>query len=169
MFEKPGISYAVMALLLVLPQSIFVIGDYLAWGIRFPFFRWQDSSYGTSIIPLNREIMFVLNGQVGGRTAIATWIWLAGFLLLVAAAALVISWQFLGNRGHARYPGPLIVITGILFLAWGFVQYGPLLFGPGGYAIPVGVPVLWYCGWQFMLAGKAAAGEEEAPLTPSGS
>jgi hypothetical protein len=169
MFEKPGISYAVMALLLVLPQSIFVIGDYLAWGIRFPFFRWQDSSYGTSIIPLNREIMYVMSGQIGGRTAIATWIWLAGFLLLVAAAALVISWQFFGNRGHARYPGPLIVITGILFLAWGFVQYGPLLSGPGGYAIPVGVPVLWYCGWQFMRAGKAAAGGEEAPLTPSGS
>ena len=25
-----------------------------------------------------------------------------------------------------------------------------LLGSPLGYAIPVGVPVLWYCGWQFM-------------------
>jgi hypothetical protein len=168
MFRQPRFSYAVMALLLVLPQSLFVIGNYMAWGIRFPFFRWQDSSYGSSLITLAREISYVLSGQVGGRTALATGIWLAGALILLAAAVLVISWHHLGNRDHARYIGPLILATGLLFLLWGMVQYGPLLSGSSGYAIPVGVPVLWYCGWQFLKAAKDGAEEENRePLTPS--
>jgi hypothetical protein len=157
MFEKSGISYAVIALLVVLPQSLYVIGDYIAWGIRFPLFRYQDSTFGSSIIPLTNELGYVLNGTVGGRTAIATCIWLAGVILLLAAAALVISWHGLGNPDHARYIGPLLFLAGGLFLTWGLVQYGLLLSGPSGYAIPVGVPIIWYCGWQFMQAGKLAA------------
>jgi hypothetical protein len=164
MFEKPRISYIVMVLLLFLPQSLYVIGDFAAVGIRFPFFRWQESSMGNSLIPLTKELGYVLDGVVGGRTAIATWIWLAGVILLVAAFALVISWHGFGNPGHARYIGPLLFITGGLFLVWGMVQFGLLLRGLSGYAIPVGVPILWYCGWQFMQDAKAVA----APVTPSG-
>jgi len=154
-----------MALLLVLPQVPYVIGEFMAVGIRFPFFRWQESVYGTSYIPITREIEYLLSGVIkwttpsGGinPTAMGTVVWIAGLVFLLAAVAMVISWHLLGKSGHARYAGPLLVITGVLFLAWGMVQYGPLLYGPSGYAIPVGVPILWYCGWQFMKAGKAAA------------
>ncbi|HVN66689.1 MAG TPA: hypothetical protein VMT31_08770 [Methanomicrobiales archaeon] len=156
MFGQPRFSYTVMALLLVLPQNLYVIGDYIAWGIRFPFFRLQDSVYGSSFIPIHRELVYILAGQVRGGTVLATILWLAGVILLLAAAALVVSRHQLGYTGHARYPGPLLVTTGILFLAWAVVQYGPLLSGPGGYAIPVGVPILWFCGWQFMEEGKEA-------------
>jgi hypothetical protein len=158
MFEKPRISYPVMALLFVLPQSLYVIGDYIAWGVRFPLFRWQDSAYGTSLIPLTRELEYVVGGQLGGRTALATGIWLAGLLALVAASVLLISWHQLSNPGHARYIGPLLFVAGGLFLAWGMVQFGLLLSGISGYAVPIGVPILWYCGWQFMQDVKAAEG-----------
>jgi hypothetical protein len=164
MFRQPRYAYAVMALLIVLPQALYVIGDYMAVGIRFPFFRWQESAYGTSIIPVTSEVAYLQSGIIGwttlaggyNRTALATVVWIAGLAVLIAAAAMVISWHLLGNSGHARYAGSLLIATGILFLLWGMVQYGPLLHGPTGYAIPVGVPVLWYCGWQFMKAAEAA-------------
>jgi hypothetical protein len=146
-----------MVLLFILPQSLYVIGDYMAWGIRFPLFRYQDSSYGSSIISVVRELQFVIMGSVGGlgsRTAIATYLWWAGLVVLFAAAVLIISWHLLDNPDHARYPGPLILITGCLFLLWAVAQYGPLFFGPSGYSIPVGVPILWYCGYQFIQAAK---------------
>jgi MFS superfamily sulfate permease-like transporter len=95
-------------------------------------------------------------GSAVGRTAIATYLWLAGVIILIAAAVLVISWQVLDNMGHARYPGPLIIVTGVIFLVWALVQFGPLFYGPLGYSIPVGVPFLWYSGYQFMQAAKKA-------------
>ena len=156
MFEQPRFSYPVLALLLLMPQGLFVVGEFMAWGIRFPFLRWQDSAFGPSVIPLNRELTYILNGTVGGRTAFASGVWLAGVILLVAAAALVVAWQSFGIAGLASYPGPLVALTGVFFLAWAMVQYGPLLSGPSGFGIPFGVPLLWYCGWQFTKDGKEA-------------
>lgn len=174
MFDRPRTSLGILALLLLLPQSIYVIGDYLAIGVRFPFFRLQmafqtvsgsGNSTGTDVtmstITVARECQYIFAGIIRdflGKTAIATYIWLAGLAVLILAAVLVASWQFLDNDGHARYPGPLILISGGLFLTWGMVQFGPLLFGPAGYSIPVGVPFLWYCGYRFMQEAK---GEEE--------
>jgi len=177
MLERPRGSLPILALLLLLPQSVYVIGNYLAIGIRFPFFRFQASSLsglnpGTmdlgrvSVITVVRELRYLTSGIIpwttsSGRfnsTAIATLIWLAGLVLLVLSAGLVISWQVLGNHNQAKIPGPLIIVAGLLFLLWAITQYGLLFFGPSGYAIPVGVPVLWYCGYQFIQAGK---GEEK--------
>jgi len=157
MFEQPRVSYAVMALLFILPQSLYAFSGYIAWGIRFPLFRLQYSDYGSSVISLFQELQYVIRGTIGGlgsRTAIATYLWLAGAVLLFAAAALIVSWHLLDNTSHARFPGPLIIITGVLFLFWGMVQFGPLFSGPSGYSIPVGVPILWYCGYQFIQAAK---------------
>ena len=167
MFERPRISYVIMVLLFILPQSMYVIGDYMAVGIRFPLFRWQESGFGTSIIPVFREVGYLSSGtlkwmtspvnstaQTYNPTAIATVIWVAGLILLLAAAVMVLSWHFLDNPEHARYPGPLIILTGVLFLVWAMVQYGPFFSGPSGFSIPVGVPILWYCGYQFIQAAK---------------
>jgi hypothetical protein len=169
MFEKPRISYAIMFLLFVLPQTLYTIGRdpyILAVGIRFPLFRWQQAFGGTSIISVVRELQYVINGNVGslwGRTAIATYIWLGGVILLFAAAALVISWHYLDNPDHAGYIGPLLFITGGLFLVWGLVQYGLSFSAPSGYFIPVGLPVLWYCGYKFMQDTKEEAVGEAVP------
>lgn len=170
MFDRPRTSLGILALLLLLPQSIYVIGDYLAFGIRFPFFRFQlafqsvsgpgDGAAGNltvSTITIMRELQFISMGFVGkvlGKTAIATYVWLAALGFLILAAVLVISWQFLDNREHAQYPGLLILVSGGLFLLWTMVQYGPLLFGPSGYSIPVGLPVFLYTGYQFIEAVK---------------
>jgi hypothetical protein len=177
MFDRPRGSLPILAfLLLLLPQSIFVIGDYLAIGIRFPFFRYQlvmqsvdvggstETTIAPSIITVVRELQFVLQGIVGspfGKTALATYIWLAGLVVLIVAAILVISWQVLDKPSHAPYPGPLLFVAGGLFILWALVQFGPLFYGPVGYSIPVGIPFLWYCGYEFMRAAKAAKTEEE--------
>jgi len=172
MFERPRTSLPVLALLLLLPQSIYVIGDYLAIGIRFPFFRYQMALQGmgngteafwrVSVILVPRELEYLTSGIIRWQTstgqfnptAIATLVWLAGLAVLILAAALVVSWQLLGNDEQAPFPGPLLILTGFLFLVWAMVQYGPLFSGPGGYSIPVGVPLLWFCGYQFMQAAK---------------
>ena len=162
MFGRPRISYVVMVLLFILPQSLYVIGNYMAVGIRFPLFRYQFSEYGTSFIPVNREVGFITSGIIKwtttagtpSPTAVATLIWVSGLVVLIAAAALILSRHLLGNHAHARFVGPLIILAGVLFLIWAMVQYGPFFSGPSGYSVPVGVPILWYCGYQFMREAK---------------
>jgi hypothetical protein len=173
MLDRPGTSLPVLALLLLLPQSVYVIGDYMAVGVRFPFFRYQLTYQGIaalvngsatdatiSTITIVRELQYILTGNVGstlGKTAIATYLWLAGLCVLVLAVVFVLSWQLLGNEIHARYPGPLILASGGLFLIWGMVQFGPLLSGASGYFVPVGFPVFMYTGYRFLRD----TGEEE--------
>jgi len=170
MFDRPSRSLPLLALLFIVPQSLFVIGDYIAVGLRFPLFRVQlvfqgitqpDGSLTTAITPsiitIIKEIQFIPSGMVGpvfGRTAVATYVWLAGLIVLLAAAALVISWQVLDNPDHSRYPGPLIFLAGGLFLVWAVIQFGVFFSGPVGYSIPVGVPFLWYSGYQLIQATK---------------
>jgi hypothetical protein len=174
MFDRPRTSLPILALLLILPQNIYVIGDYLAVGIRFPFFRYQltfqsisGPGDGTatdvtmSTITVARELQYIFVGVIRdslGKTAFATYIWLAGLVVLVLAAVLVISWQLLDNEIHAPYPGPLILVSGGLFLVWGMVQFGPLLYGPSGYTLPVGLPAILYTGYRFL---QDAREEEE--------
>jgi hypothetical protein len=182
MFDTPRSSMGILVLLLILPQSIFVIGDYIAVGIRFPFFRLQvmlQSASGSGnvtqanpvfySITIARELQYITRGIVGnvlGRTAVATYLWLAGLVILILSAVLVLSWQYFGYDDHARYPGPLIVLTGMLFLISAMVQYGPLLSGPSGYSVPVGIPLLWYCGYQFLQAAKGVAGDHKGDQDP---
>ena len=170
MFDRPSRSLPLLALLFIVPQSLFVIGDYIAVGIRFPFFRFQlvfqvitqpDGSLTTAITPsiitVIKEMQFIPSGMVGsalGRTAVATYVWLAGLIVLLASAALVLSWQVLDNPDHNRYPGPLIFLAGGLFILWAIIQFGFFFSGPVGYSIPLGVPFLWYCGYQFIQAAK---------------
>jgi len=174
MLDRPRTSLGILAILLFLPQSIYVIGDYLAIGIRFPFFKVQlvlqavngtgnTTAVNTIAQPITifREIQYITAGMVGnilGRTAVATYIWVAGLVILLLAAVLVFSWQVHDHDEHARYPGPLVIVSGGLFLLWGMVQYGPFLFGPDGYSIPIGVPLFWFIGYQFIRAAQA---EEE--------
>jgi hypothetical protein len=178
MFDRPRGSIPILVLLFLLPQSVFVIGDYLAVGLRFPLLRAQlvmqsvtlsggstETTIAPSIITVVRELQFVVQGIVGspfGKTAIATYIWVAGLAVLIIAAVLVISWQVLGNPDHARYPGPLLFLGGALFIVWAIVQFGPLFYGPVGYSLPIGIPFLWYCAYQFTEAakGKGEAGDE---------
>ena len=160
----------VMLLLLLLPQSIFVIGDYIAFGIRFPFFRLQMmlvgapgmgnvTQPGTLVYPITivRELQYIPRGLVGnalGKTAIATYLWFAGLLVLILAAILVLAWQYFEREDLARYPGLLVILTGVLFLLSAMAQYGPLLYGVAGYSVPIGVPILWYFGYEFVQAAK---------------
>ncbi len=174
MFDSPRTSLGILALLLFLPQSVYVIGDYLATGIRFPFFKIQlvfqavngpgnTTAVNTIVQPVTifRELQYIparMVGNVLGRTAVATYIWVAGLVILLLAAVFVFTWKVHDHDEHARYPGLLIIASGGLFLIWGMAQYGPLLFGPGGYSIPIGVPIFWYTGYQFIRAAQA---EEE--------
>ena len=133
---------ALLAAVLLLPANIYVIGDAVGAGLRFPLFLYQDTAYGASLIPVWREISYVTSGLIGGRSAVSILLWVFGTALLVAAIA-----YFAARRQEDyevfRKPLALLVSGGaVAYLLSCVAQYGPTLYGPAGFAVPVGVPLI---------------------------
>ncbi|KAF5046606.1 hypothetical protein DSECCO2_469000 [anaerobic digester metagenome] len=133
---------ALLAAALLLPANIYAIGGAIGAGIRFPLFLYQDTTYGASLIPVWREISYITSGTIGGRSAVSILLWVLGTALLVAAIV-----YFAARRKDCyeavRKPLALLVAGGAAaYLLSCVAQYGPTLYGPAGFAVPVGVPLL---------------------------
>lgn len=149
---------ALLAATLLLPANIYAIGNAVGAGLRFPLFLYQDTTYGASLIPVWQEISYVTSGTIGGRSAVSILIWVLGTALLVAAIA------YFAARREERYetfrkPLALLVAGGaVAYLLSCVAQYGPTLYGPAGFAVPVGVPLL------LGVAGYIVTAEEDDEL-----
>jgi len=131
-----------LAAVLLLPANIYAIGDGIGAGIRFPLFLYQDTTYGASLIPVWQEISYVTSGIIGGRSALSILLWALGTALLVVAAGYLVY-----SRGEAitairKHLALLVAGGAVAYLLSCVAQYGPTLYGPAGFAVPVGVPLL---------------------------
>jgi len=151
---------APLLLLFLVPLNIYVIGDWIGTGVQWALFRYQDTSYGASFITLDREIWYITSGLITGKSAVSISLWVAGAVLLVISfIALAV---FVAERmdEHIQIPGLMVIVSGILLLLSSIVQYGPLLFGPAGFSVPVGIPLVWVVGWLIFLQDKLEQHEE---------
>ncbi|WP_067073356.1 hypothetical protein [Methanoculleus horonobensis] len=153
---------ALLAAALLLPANIYAIGNGIGAGLRFPLFLYQDTAYGTSLIPVWREISYITSGTIGGRSAVSILLWVLGTTLLIAAIV-----YFAARRKDcyeaARKPLALLVAGGaVAYLLSCVAQYGPTLYGPAGFAVPVGVPLI------LAVAGYVMTAEEDDVLEDEG-
>ncbi|MDD1703387.1 MAG: hypothetical protein LUQ31_10450 [Methanoregula sp.] len=168
---RPWFPLACECILCLIPLNIYVIGDYLATGVQWAFFRYQESPLGNSLIPLSRDATYVTGGVLVGSSAVSIILWIAGALLLLAALGLTI----LACAG--KYPplpdtkiliktaGALTISTALLFLFAMFVQYGLMLHSEHGLSIPLGVPIILVTGAWLLhgnVTGKAPCTRNEA-------
>ncbi|MEN6443392.1 MAG: hypothetical protein ABFC71_06555 [Methanoregula sp.] len=136
--------------LFLIPINIYVIGDWLATGVQWGLFRYQQSYFGNSLIFFTKDIYFINNGMIYGRSALASaMVGIATFLLLLACIFLILAFQC-ENGAYVRAAAIITLTTGCLFLIADMIQYGALFHGPAGFVIPVGVPVILVCGlWMY--------------------
>lgn len=138
---------ALLAAALLLPANIYAIGDAVGAGLRFPLFLYQDTTYGASLIPVWREISYVTSGLIGGRSAVSILLWVLGTALLIAAIAYF-AVKREDDYETFRKPLALLVAGGaVAYLLSCVAQYGPTLYGPAGFAVPVGVPLILGVAW----------------------
>ena len=154
------------ALIFCVPVSVYVIGSMLGAGVQFPLFRYQETYMGMNVITIFRDLQYVLEGTIAGRSALMPLFWLGGVLFGLAGFVFVA----VPSRMHTMYSphrgGICIMAAGILYLLAMIAQYGPTLSSSGGFAIPVGVPVLLAAGWLIwsgMLFPNSAEDDENLP------
>jgi hypothetical protein len=85
MEERFRISSILQLFLFFIPMNIYVIGEELGSGIQWFFFRYQQTTMGSGLVLLNREIVYVAKGFLTGKSAISIYLWLVGVGLIVIA------------------------------------------------------------------------------------
>ena len=148
-------------ILFLIPLNIYVIGDWIGTGIQWALFRYQDTSYGTSFITLFRETEYVTSGIIAGKSAVSISLWVAGAFLLVISCIVLAVMIAEEMDEHIQVPGLMVIAAGILLLLSCMTQYGPLLSGPAGFSVPVGVPLVWAVGWLIFIQDRPEQHEDE--------
>ncbi|HOB44263.1 MAG TPA: hypothetical protein PLK04_12355 [Bacillota bacterium] len=154
-----------LLLALLLPVEIYVIGDALGAGIQCPLFRYQETYLGSSTITILRDLDYVAFGIISGRSALSILLRVCGSALLIAAA-IYLAWKWQEDYDSFRKPLALLVAgAGVAYLLSCIAQYGPTLYGPAGFAVPVGVPLILAVAWYIVRVEEddelGYEGEEE--------
>jgi hypothetical protein len=152
---------ALQCLLFLIPLNIYVIGDWMATGIQWALFRYQESYMGNSLILLNRDLLYTLTGVLTGKSAIPILLWFIGAVLLVISFfILIFAWN--NEEPVALKKSAVLTIAGgLLFLLAMFFQYGILLHGEKGFSIPFGVPLILFTGWLIYCWSNEGKNEKE--------
>ncbi len=135
-------SFILQILVFLIPLNIYMWGDWIIVDLQWAFFRFQSSPYGDSIIPINRDISYILLGQTTGiYPVLSTMFWTAGAALLVVGL-LGLIFCYLNER-------PDLVSRVSLFTILAGIFFGLSAIGrfAGGFAIPIGVPIVIFIGW----------------------
>lgn len=165
----PGfLSCLLAAISLVFPVSVYYIGGGMGAGVAFPFFRYQQTYLGASLITLWRDIDLVTSGAISGRSALVPFFWLGGVLLCCAACGFA-YWYFRHQAETNRtYAGVCLMAAATAYTGGIIAQYGFSFSGSAGFAVPIGAALLFVAGW-FVASGFPGiaqwdADEEAAPV-----
>jgi hypothetical protein len=136
--------------LLCLPVNIYAFGDLICAGIQFPLFRVQYSPLGWSFITIVREFEYIAGGVVGGKAVPFTVIWSIAVLFMIGSVVSVLSWYHTGHLQRRRTGGMCLAVSTASMLIATMVYYGPAFSGATGFAVPVGVPLLFTVSWLLL-------------------
>jgi hypothetical protein len=133
------VFFAICLIFFVLPLQIFIMGDFTGIGVQGAVYRYQTSGYGTFFIPITREIVFVLNGTLSGRTALSVILWLSGSVLL--ACTTIFAFLHVNNKteNYYRQIATGLIASCLIYLGSCIAQYGFFLHGMSGFTLPVGI------------------------------
>lgn len=164
--RKENLVLFVTSILHILPSTVIVIGDWLGTGVQFPWFSYIRSIQGESLISAYSNLTFIIFGIYTDRTAFSIILWEAGAIFLAASTFLLLYERIVHRPVHHRLPGLLTICAGIAMLASLILQYGPLFHGPAGFAIPIGLPLVFAVGWWLFRCqpDDAALADEYEPV-----
>jgi hypothetical protein len=149
------IPLILQCLVFLIPLNIFMWGDWIIVDLQWAFFRYQSSPYGESLIPINKDVNYILLGQITGiHPVLAVVFWVAGGTLLVIGL-LGIIFAYINERADLiRRASIFTILAGVFFGLSAIERFA------GGFAIPVGVPIVIFIGW-WMYRGESEENETE--------
>jgi hypothetical protein len=115
------------------------MGDFMGIGVQGAVYRYQTSEYGTYFIPLTREVVFVLNGTLSGRTALSVLLWVSGSVLLSCTTIFAFLHIDDTTENYYRQVAYGLIASCGIYLGSLIAQYGFFLRGMSGFSLPVSI------------------------------
>ena len=144
---KYRLPIILQCLIFFIPVNIYVIGDWLGAGVHWILIRYQQTYLGNSIIPVTKDITYILNGTISGRSGISLGVWAFSVLLFIIATILVILAYLKEDFSLIKKASVLTITGGVILAISVVIQYGILLNGQSGFVIPLGIPIILIIGW----------------------
>lgn len=145
-------------LILLIPLNVSMWGDWLLVNVQWALVRYQQSPYGPSIIPIYKDILYIVQGQTTGiYNILAASLWATGSVLLLLALLLTLVAWVNERPGLIRTASILTLCSGVLFC---FSALGRFM---GGFSIPIGVPIIFLIGWWMYQQKSDPEDDEDIP------
>jgi len=142
MINRFKLSLIFQCFIFLIPLNIYMWGDWILVNVQWAFFRYQQSPYGNSLILGFKDMLYILNGQSTGLYNIAAAVfWTTGVIILIAGLIITIV-------AYTRKESEKLKTASYFTLAGGiFLGLSALCRFNGGFAIPVGIPIILIIGW----------------------
>ncbi len=163
MMDRFKLSLIFQCLIFLIPLNIYMWGDWILVNVQWALFRYQQSPYGNSLIVGYKDMLYILQGQSTGLYNIAAAVfWTTGVIILLAGLIITIV-------AYTRKESEKLKTASYFTLAGGiFLGLSALCRFNGGFAIPVGVPIILIIGWWMCKEADETDQTEHEPedVTP---
>jgi hypothetical protein len=163
---KYKIPLIIQCLIFMIPLNIYMWGDWIIVNLQWVLFRYQQSPFGNIFIPGYRDINYIILEQTTGLyNILSTVFWITGGILLIIGLLLIIQANINERLILVKKASIFTVIAGIVFGLSALLRFF------GGFAIPVGVPIVMFVGWwmyqqDFEYDGTEEHEDENEPAMP---
>lgn len=140
---KTGIiTICLCAFFFILPLNCYIMGNDLGVGIQGAVYRYQITNQGNLLLPITKELDYVVSGIYEGKTAFSILFWVFGTIILSLITILTLVYTNYLTLRHIQ-----IIVLGLMglsvsYLISCFFQYGIFLSGPAGVSLPIGVIIV---------------------------
>jgi hypothetical protein len=158
MMNRFKLSLIFQCLIFLIPLNIYMWGDWILVSIQWAFFRYMQTPYGNSLILGYKDILYILQGQSTGLYNIAAAVlWTTGVIILLATLIVTIV-ALIREESDKLKTASYFTLAGGIFLG-----LSALCRFNGGFAIPIGVPIILIIGWWMYTAADETEEPENEP------
>ncbi|HZV46484.1 MAG TPA: hypothetical protein VFG06_03950 [Thermodesulfovibrionales bacterium] len=153
---KYRLPLILQCLIFLIPLNIYMWGDWIIVDLQWALFRYQQSPFGNSLILGYKDINYIFLGQtMGWYNILSTLFWITGSVLLIIGLLLIIQANIDERLILIKKASIFTIIAGIFFGLSALLRFF------GGFAIPVGVPIVMFFGWWMFKEKFEPDGTEE--------
>ena len=135
----------------VIPLHVYSIGADQGIGIQGTFYRYQVTGYGSMMINMVQDILYVISGTYSQRTIVTIILWVTGSIFLVFATLINLIRPDNFNLYNSTVTGFLLIGAGLFYVVSCMVQFGPFFHGGAGISLPFGGFLLMVLGIYLMM------------------
>jgi hypothetical protein len=157
--DKFRSSLIFQCLIFLIPLNIYMWGDWLLVDVQWAFFRFQQSELGNSLILGHKDRLYIYLGlNTGIYNIAAAGLWTIGSIVLFVGLIITIYAAYVKEEPSLLKKSSIFTITGGIILGLSAVFRFE-----GGFAIPIGVPIILVIGWWIYHKSSNDEGDEMGP------